>query len=144
MLDESKVNFVYLEGGDDDEAMAIESAQYSRYTDEHGDWFLLLVRCPDYRSMEIGIPMSKGHSLKEGDVLRGVAYDQKKGGWLTNMYYYAHFGIENVVVTVGSVAPEAAVFAVSGSIADGAPGDFATLAFTATATRNDTLRKSFA
>lgn len=126
---------------DDDEAMAIESAQYSLYADEHGNWFLILVRCPDYRSMEIGIPRPKGHSLKEGDVLRGIAYDEKKGGWLTSMYYYTHFGIEDVVVTVGSVDPEAAVFSVSGSIHSGALGDLKALAFTATATRSGTLRK---
>jgi hypothetical protein len=147
MLDKSKTNVVYLEGSDDDhgddEDVPIDSAQYSLYTNKFGNWFLLLVECPEFRSIEIAIPLPNECSLKEGDVLRGAAYDESKGGCLTNMYYYTHFGIEDVIVAVGPIAPESAVFMVSGTL-EAAPGELETATFTATAIRNDKLRKSFA
>ena len=143
MLDQSEANTVYLRGPAEEETMAVETAHYSLYSDEHGEWLLILVHCPDCRSIEIGIPLPAGYALKETDVLTGVAYDEAKGGWLTNMYYYTHFGIEDVVVTVGSVTASATAFSVGGRIADGAPRDLETMAVTVTATRDDRLRKSF-
>ncbi|RBP40330.1 hypothetical protein DES53_10836 [Roseimicrobium gellanilyticum] len=37
------------------------------------------------------------------------AYDDVAGRWLTNIYYYSHAGIENVVVRVIEVLPEGRV-----------------------------------
>jgi hypothetical protein len=143
MLDKSKINTVYLERGDEPEAIPIELAQFSRYTDEHGEWLLLLIRCPDYRHVELGLPLPDGFELQAGSVLKGGAYDDSLGGWLTNMYYYTHFGVESVVLAIESFDESEATITCTGDISDGGL-DHDTICFTARATLNSELRKSFA
>jgi hypothetical protein len=148
MLNKSRDNTVYLEGGnyfeedDGPEAIPIEKAEYSVYTDGHGEWLLLLVECPDWRHIELGIPLPQGLALKDGAVLNGVAYDEAFGGWLTNMYYYTHFGVESVTLTVRGVDEDRAVFVVTGDISSSGIRQ-KTISFTTTATLNPDLRKSF-
>ena len=142
MPDKPTSNILHLEGGDEPEAIPIVSAQFSRYTDEHGDWLLLRVDCPDYRDIELGIPLPQGFELRAGSVLHGEAYDEAFGGWLTNMYYYSHFGVESVVLTVDSLDATEASFTCTGDISDGGL-EHDTVRFTVRAIMNADLRKSF-
>ena len=142
MPDKLNSNILHLDGGDEPEAIPIESAQFSRYTDEHGDWLLLLIECPDYRHIELGIPLPQGFELRAGSVLHGEAYDEAFGGWLTNMYYHSHFGVECLVLTVDSLDATEASFTGTGDISDGGL-DHDTVRFTVRAIMNADLRKSF-
>jgi hypothetical protein len=142
MIDKSQKDTVYLEGGEIPEAIPIANAQYSIYSDKRGDWLLLLIRCPDYRHIEIGIPVGPEFSLSPGDVLRGVAYDETLGGWLTNMYYDEHFGLDDVILSVDSVDDAVAAFSVTGRIIDSGL-HHGRISLTTVAQKNNELRKSF-
>jgi hypothetical protein len=141
MLNKSRDNTVYLEGGDEPEAIPIETAEYSLYSDERGPWLLLLVNCQDFRHLEIGIPLPEGFTLHEGVILHGVAYDEAFGGWLTNMYYYTHFGVESVTLTAGPLTEKSAWFVLTGTISGSAIAK--AVFFSTEATNNPVLRKSF-